>query len=708
MLHVVLTETENEAYFEVKENGVAGGFADSRKVYYREMVARFGHHLAISWNIGEENGWDASGLGAGNTNQQRKDFATRIRTLAYYKDHICVHNGPSGNDAIFTPLLGYADFTGPSIQWGEGSGVHGAVAKWRNASHGNGHDWVVSIDEPYYSGTTPSDDSYRKNEVWGSYMGGGAGVELYSQNDQSLDDFHVNATKYAQSGYAADFMRANLSFWQMNPDDSLVGSGNDCFAKPGQDYLVYLPNGGTTTLDLTGMPGGYTVRWFDPRNGGALQDGSISTVTGGNVVTLGNAPTATTSDWMALVRKAGNLVVTAGPDQTLRFPQGSSQIMATLNGGVSAGGNSFGVTWSQISGPGVATFANANALATTATITGNAGSYVLQLAVVSGASSAIDKVTITVNPYVSPGIIAADGFDGFDLGPVAGKGLAGNGWAGAWSVPANTATVVDTNVSGALSFTPVGGAAINGGARAVDFSGTSYAITASRQLASPQTGTFYVSYLVQWVAGAFDGNNTFAVFLTNSATDTTTGCNFGYRMNSDTGGGAYQVKRGTGTPPANAFAPMTTPETVHVLVAKVEKTSGGNYNSVKVWLDPGVTEETATPNGNIRLNADLGIATISFVNVRLAAMTSDDRIRLDQLVLGTSWLDVVPTAVAVTAVLTITPTTNGLLLNWTPANWVLEQTTTLAGGGWLVVSGATPPYPVAISGLRKFYRTRSP
>ena len=410
MLHVVLTETENEAYFEVKENGVAGGFADSRKIYYREMVARFGHHMAISWNIGEENGWDGSGLGAGNTDQQRKDFASRLRALAYYKDHIGVHNGPSGNDAIFTPLLGYSDFTGPEIQWNEGSGVHGAIVKWRNASHDNGHYWVVSIDEPYYSGTTPSDDSYRKNEVWGSYMGGGAGVELYAQNDQSLEDFHVNATKYAQSAYAANFVRTNLSFWEMNPDDSLVGSGNDCLAKPGQDYLAYLPNGGTTTLDLSAAPGNYTVRWFDPRNGGALQDGSVLTVTGGSVVALGNALTDNTSDWVALVRKTGSVVVAAGPGQSLRFPQSSSQIVATLNGAVSAGGDSFAATWSQVSGPGTVTFANANALATTATISGAAGSYVLQLSAVAGASTASDTVTITVNAYVPPGVIAADGF----------------------------------------------------------------------------------------------------------------------------------------------------------------------------------------------------------------------------------------------------------------------------------------------------------
>ena len=65
MLHVVLTETENESYFEIKELGSAGGFAPSRKIYYRELIARFGYHLAITWNLGEENGMsDASAYGA--------------------------------------------------------------------------------------------------------------------------------------------------------------------------------------------------------------------------------------------------------------------------------------------------------------------------------------------------------------------------------------------------------------------------------------------------------------------------------------------------------------------------------------------------------------------------------------------------------------------------------------------------------------------
>ena len=41
-------------------------------------------------------------------------------------------------------------------------------------------------------------------------------------------------------------------------------------------YLVYLPSGGTATLDLSKATGQFTVDWFDPRNGGTMKKGSIS------------------------------------------------------------------------------------------------------------------------------------------------------------------------------------------------------------------------------------------------------------------------------------------------------------------------------------------------------------------------------------------------------------------------------------------------
>ena len=75
------------------------------------------------------------------------------------------------------------------------------------------------------------------------------------------------------------------------------------FAKAGEVYLVYLPNGGTSDLDLTGVSGQFSVSWFDPRNGGALKKGSAASVAGGKRVSLGAAPNSPEEDWLVVVRK---------------------------------------------------------------------------------------------------------------------------------------------------------------------------------------------------------------------------------------------------------------------------------------------------------------------------------------------------------------------------------------------------------------------
>ena len=56
------------------------------------------------------------------------------------------------------------------------------------------------------------------------------------------------------------------------------------------DYAVYLPDGGTAQLDLAGATGTFEVQWYDPGLGGDLQDGTVRTVAGGALRSLGEAP----------------------------------------------------------------------------------------------------------------------------------------------------------------------------------------------------------------------------------------------------------------------------------------------------------------------------------------------------------------------------------------------------------------------------------
>ena len=87
--------------------------------------------------------------------------------------------------------------------------------------------------------------------------------------------------------------------------DQLAPSGGAyVLAKSGEIYAVYIPSGGSASLDLESNEGEFEVSWFDPADGGPLADGAA--VSGPGIVRLGPAPGDAAKDWVALLRRAGN------------------------------------------------------------------------------------------------------------------------------------------------------------------------------------------------------------------------------------------------------------------------------------------------------------------------------------------------------------------------------------------------------------------
>ena len=303
MLHVVTQETENDQLLD------GGGLGLQRKLYYRELVARFGHHPAIVWNLGEENT---------NSDAQLKEFATYIRTLDPYDHPIVVHTFPGQYDAVYTPLLGYGSFEGPSLQMGSPSATHAETVKWVQRSAQNGRKWFVSLDEigPANDGVVTDAEDFnhdgpRKNALWGNLMGGGAGCEWYfgyghPHTDLTCEDWRSRDNMWNLTRHALAFFQTHLPFSEMVPSDGLTSSGW-CLAKPGQVYAVYLQNGGSANLQVGS--GTYTVQWYNPRAGGALQNGSVASVTGPGTVSIGAPPAG--NDWVALVKGGGGTVPTS-------------------------------------------------------------------------------------------------------------------------------------------------------------------------------------------------------------------------------------------------------------------------------------------------------------------------------------------------------------------------------------------------------------
>jgi hypothetical protein len=145
-------------------------------------------------------------------------------------------------------------------------------------------------------------------------MAGGAGVEYYfgytlPQNDLGCEDWRSRDQSWDYCRIALTFFRDNnIPFWEMHNADSLVGNVQNenskyCLAKACEVYIVYLPNGGSTELDIRNTTSDFQVQWFNPRKGGTLKYGNISKVKGPGKVLLGQPPTDEDEDWVVLIRK---------------------------------------------------------------------------------------------------------------------------------------------------------------------------------------------------------------------------------------------------------------------------------------------------------------------------------------------------------------------------------------------------------------------
>lgn len=325
--HFKTQETEND-----DRNGPGaaqsldgGSLGTERRLYYRELIARFGYLLALNWNLGEENT---------QTPEQLTAAARFFGDNDPYRHLVVVHSYPDKQDRVYVPLLGSASgLTGASLQnsW---ANAHQRALRWIHESSRAGQPWVVANDEqnpaslgvppdPGYQGHSGEAkeketdrpytlDDIRKHTLWGTLMAGGAGVEYYfgytlPQNDLNCQDFRSRDRSWDYCRIALQFFREHrVPLWDMQNADRLVGNekGDNsryCLSRAGVCYVVYLPQGGACDLELEGR-GSFDVHWFNPRNGGALQQGSVRVVQGNGKVSLGSPPENPRSDWVVLVR----------------------------------------------------------------------------------------------------------------------------------------------------------------------------------------------------------------------------------------------------------------------------------------------------------------------------------------------------------------------------------------------------------------------
>jgi uncharacterized protein DUF5060/collagenase-like protein with putative collagen-binding domain len=305
-LMVITQEEENEQ--------LLGKMTTLRKLYYRELIARFAHHHALLWDLSEEaDRWRYY------TTEDLKAICAYIKQLDPWQHPIQYVQWKGElvpDEKGYGPLLGYEHFDGTALQH-DAENTHAQTLKWVEKSAAAGHKWLVGIIEvnPTSTGVLPDAENYwhdriRKNSIWGNLMAGGSGSVFFfgyahPNSDLDMEDWRSRDHLWDLQRYAHEFFTTYLPFHEMRAADGLTPAADDfVFAKPGEVYAIYLPGGGSLDLDLSAVSGAFDVRWFDPRHGGGLRNGDVSQVQGGGRRSLGNPPTESGSDWAVLVRRA--------------------------------------------------------------------------------------------------------------------------------------------------------------------------------------------------------------------------------------------------------------------------------------------------------------------------------------------------------------------------------------------------------------------
>jgi PelA/Pel-15E family pectate lyase len=320
-LHFVFNEAEAANKREMDD----GELGPERKLFYREMIARFGHYLALEWNLCEEYNLNFNYCAA-----RIRAFADYIQAIDPYDHPITVH---SAGDPVEQLRFTFGDprFSLTSIQLNQRP-IHEVAEVIRRETQQAGRPLPVSLDEftldrGQRASHIPVDDAegQRREKIWPAYFSGGM-VEFILEDLLRTESFKTPQREklWRYMWNARRFMEENLPFWEMEPADELsqggatipvgIGKGRSVplgpqvFAKRGQVYAVYFPSSSSTgTLDLTDLTGMAEQRWFNPRTGAFV--GAPTHISGGARLELGPPPAEQDADWVLLIQQ------TAPPDR---------------------------------------------------------------------------------------------------------------------------------------------------------------------------------------------------------------------------------------------------------------------------------------------------------------------------------------------------------------------------------------------------------
>lgn len=305
-LEFVLNETENE-----NANLLGAPLTSQRKLFYRELIARFSHLPAIKWIVIEENIF---------SNEQLTQFAGYIRSNDPYNHPIAVHT-PVDSPDFYNGLLGNPNFDSTSFQFyttsGSADNASAFSETWREKSKTAGRPWTIDLDEAIlkedsgYGMTKGNMDDLRRRVLYPGYFSG-ANISWYYGYDQdlgmSLWKFQDREAMWKWMKYARRLLLEFPDIAKFQSGDNLVtsqshsGGKTQVYYYPGKAYLIYMAktkNEENLKIDLSSATGGpFSMQWFNPRTGQYV--GSPINIQPTNNFSIGASPDR--EDWVVVIK----------------------------------------------------------------------------------------------------------------------------------------------------------------------------------------------------------------------------------------------------------------------------------------------------------------------------------------------------------------------------------------------------------------------
>ncbi len=259
--------------------------------YCKYLVARYGARPAM-WLVGADSDGRNTGIKEGGETIEKWDAYRQPTGLHYSPFDDFVPDWWDRTDE-YVPHFNktHQDAAWLDFQWAQTGHNAKHLTHKVERMHNNKPVKAVANGEPTYEGIASPENAsgwWQGHEAWLQFTSGGTMGVVYGAgglwnwklfpDEEGWPDWANSNVSWKEAielpgaKYVGYFEKAlnGLNITDIEKHPELAG-GNLCLAKPGELYIVYLPQGGE--VQLQNLNEGMTYKWFDPKQGEFIDEG---------------------------------------------------------------------------------------------------------------------------------------------------------------------------------------------------------------------------------------------------------------------------------------------------------------------------------------------------------------------------------------------------------------------------------------------------